>query len=175
MRNLFSLTTGSTRNFSISTSAISTSTATALRRTRAVISHFTQAPSYSFISQPGRLALRLPAVSAGVTPSSLRSPRQCSSSAATNMKFPGGCYCGKIRYEIDLDDKEQARTSLCHCRNCKVSELRATGPLKLDIIPGTTTPFIKTPMQQFPWFDFFIAILLSDFSLSGSNGTLLTT
>ncbi|KAJ8994594.1 hypothetical protein HRR80_001306 [Exophiala dermatitidis] len=35
------------------------------------------------------------------------------------MKFPGGCYCGKIRYEIDLDDKDQARTSLCHCRNCK--------------------------------------------------------
>ncbi|OAL37480.1 hypothetical protein AYO20_03329 [Fonsecaea nubica] len=34
--------------------------------------------------------------------------------------IPGGCYCGKIRYEIRLDDPAQdARTSLCHCGNCK--------------------------------------------------------
>jgi len=35
------------------------------------------------------------------------------------MKFPGGCYCKKIRYEIDLEDADKARTSICHCKNCK--------------------------------------------------------
>ncbi|KAI1182168.1 Mss4-like protein [Nemania serpens] len=34
--------------------------------------------------------------------------------------LPGGCYCAKIRYQITLDDPaSQARTSLCHCGNCK--------------------------------------------------------
>lgn len=37
------------------------------------------------------------------------------------MIYPGGCYCTKVRYEIALDDADkQARTSLCHCGNCKV-------------------------------------------------------
>ncbi|KAJ9615756.1 hypothetical protein H2200_001833 [Cladophialophora chaetospira] len=32
--------------------------------------------------------------------------------------IPGGCYCGKIRYEVALDNPdEQARTSICHCKN----------------------------------------------------------
>jgi len=34
--------------------------------------------------------------------------------------IPGGCYCRKIRYEVKLDNPdEQARTSICHCVNCK--------------------------------------------------------
>ncbi|RYP93294.1 hypothetical protein DL770_000583 [Monosporascus sp. CRB-9-2] len=34
--------------------------------------------------------------------------------------LPGGCYCGAIRYTITLDDPHsQARTSICHCGNCK--------------------------------------------------------
>ncbi|KAK5635327.1 hypothetical protein RRF57_011039 [Xylaria bambusicola] len=34
--------------------------------------------------------------------------------------LPGGCYCGAIRYTISLDDpSSQARTSICHCGNCK--------------------------------------------------------
>ncbi|KAI0411307.1 Mss4-like protein [Xylaria grammica] len=34
--------------------------------------------------------------------------------------LPGGCYCGAIRYVISLSDPEsQARTSICHCGNCK--------------------------------------------------------
>lgn len=42
-------------------------------------------------------------------------------SSIRTMIYPGSCYCNKIRYEIDLEDPDQARTSLCHCRNCKVS------------------------------------------------------
>jgi len=33
--------------------------------------------------------------------------------------YTGSCYCGEIKYEINLDSPEQARTSLCHCKNCK--------------------------------------------------------
>ncbi|EXJ74121.1 uncharacterized protein A1O5_02415 [Cladophialophora psammophila CBS 110553] len=34
--------------------------------------------------------------------------------------IPGGCYCGRIRYEITLHDPDkEARTSICHCGNCK--------------------------------------------------------
>ncbi|KZT24638.1 hypothetical protein NEOLEDRAFT_1134670 [Neolentinus lepideus HHB14362 ss-1] len=31
----------------------------------------------------------------------------------------GGCYCGNIRYEINLTSPDEARTSICHCKNCK--------------------------------------------------------
>ncbi|EJD07793.1 uncharacterized protein FOMMEDRAFT_130880 [Fomitiporia mediterranea MF3/22] len=34
-------------------------------------------------------------------------------------KHTGGCYCGKVRYEIVLYSDDDARTSLCHCKNCK--------------------------------------------------------
>ena len=34
--------------------------------------------------------------------------------------LPGSCYCGAVRYTITLEDPEnQARTSICHCGNCK--------------------------------------------------------
>ena len=36
------------------------------------------------------------------------------------MILTGGCYCGDIRYELDLKSLEDARTSLCHCMSCKV-------------------------------------------------------
>ncbi|KAF7503889.1 hypothetical protein GJ744_003029 [Endocarpon pusillum] len=35
------------------------------------------------------------------------------------MKFPGSCYCRTIQYEIELESKDDARTSICHCGNCK--------------------------------------------------------
>lgn len=36
--------------------------------------------------------------------------------------IPGGCYCTKVRYEVSLDNPDkEARTSICHCKNCKVS------------------------------------------------------
>ncbi|ORY64791.1 Mss4-like protein [Pseudomassariella vexata] len=34
--------------------------------------------------------------------------------------LPGSCYCQAIRYTITLDNPESdARTSICHCGNCK--------------------------------------------------------
>ncbi|KAI9786058.1 MAG: hypothetical protein M1816_008149 [Peltula sp. TS41687] len=35
------------------------------------------------------------------------------------MIHTGGCYCGEIRYEIDLASPDDARTSICHCKNCR--------------------------------------------------------
>jgi len=35
------------------------------------------------------------------------------------MIYKGGCYCGNIRYELDLDVPDEARMSICHCKNCK--------------------------------------------------------
>lgn len=34
-------------------------------------------------------------------------------------QYTGSCYCRNIRYEISLDSPDDARTSLCHCSNCK--------------------------------------------------------
>lgn len=46
--------------------------------------------------------------------------RLLSHSTHHKMKFPGSCYCHAIKYEIDLESKDDARTSICHCKNCKV-------------------------------------------------------
>ncbi|EED85576.1 predicted protein [Postia placenta Mad-698-R] len=35
------------------------------------------------------------------------------------MIFNGGCYCGNVRYQLNLDSPDDARMSICHCRNCK--------------------------------------------------------
>jgi hypothetical protein len=37
------------------------------------------------------------------------------------MIHTGSCYCGEIKYEIDVASPDEARTSLCHCKNCKVT------------------------------------------------------
>ncbi|KAJ5773785.1 Glutathione-dependent formaldehyde-activating enzyme/centromere protein V [Penicillium paradoxum] len=31
----------------------------------------------------------------------------------------GSCICRNIEYELRLASNDEARTSLCHCRNCK--------------------------------------------------------
>ncbi|KAJ5659925.1 hypothetical protein N7507_006376 [Penicillium longicatenatum] len=33
--------------------------------------------------------------------------------------YTGSCYCRNIQYELQLASPDDARTSLCHCRNCK--------------------------------------------------------
>ncbi|KAG2002130.1 hypothetical protein GB937_009710 [Aspergillus fischeri] len=43
-------------------------------------------------------------------------------------QYTGSCYCRNIKYEISLDSPDDARTSLCHCSNCKVS-LASTIPV----------------------------------------------
>lgn len=40
-------------------------------------------------------------------------------STTEKLTLSGGCYCGKLRYELSLNSKDEARTSLCHCGNCK--------------------------------------------------------
>ncbi|KAK9596698.1 hypothetical protein V6Z92_003162 [Aspergillus fumigatus] len=44
-----------------------------------------------------------------------------STTSRTMPQYTGSCYCRNIRYEISLDSPDDARTSLCHCSNCKVS------------------------------------------------------
>ncbi|KAH7038937.1 DUF636 domain protein [Macrophomina phaseolina] len=35
------------------------------------------------------------------------------------MKLTGSCYCRALQYDVNLNSADDARTSLCHCRNCK--------------------------------------------------------
>ncbi|KDR72019.1 hypothetical protein GALMADRAFT_773633 [Galerina marginata CBS 339.88] len=35
------------------------------------------------------------------------------------QEYDGNCYCGSVRWKIVLKDTSEARTSLCHCGNCK--------------------------------------------------------
>jgi hypothetical protein len=39
----------------------------------------------------------------------------------SNMYYTGSCCCGKLKYFVDLDSPDEARTSICHCKNCQVS------------------------------------------------------
>lgn len=34
--------------------------------------------------------------------------------------YSGSCFCRSIQYNLTLSSPDEARTSLCHCRNCKV-------------------------------------------------------
>jgi hypothetical protein len=40
------------------------------------------------------------------------------------MKVDGGCLCGKITYEAEVDDE---RVAICHCRDCQVNAGTAFG------------------------------------------------
>ncbi|RMJ25299.1 DUF636 domain protein [Aspergillus sp. HF37] len=33
--------------------------------------------------------------------------------------YSGSCFCRSIQYNITLSSPDEARTSLCHCQNCK--------------------------------------------------------
>ncbi|KAF2627462.1 DUF636 domain-containing protein [Macroventuria anomochaeta] len=35
------------------------------------------------------------------------------------LLFAGGCYCKKLTYTIRLATKDEARTMVCHCKDCK--------------------------------------------------------
>jgi Uncharacterized conserved protein len=47
-------------------------------------------------------------------------PLFSSFSAFKMPTYTGSCYCRAIEYELELSSPDEARTSLCHCRNCKV-------------------------------------------------------
>lgn len=85
--------------------------------------------STSTITTSSRASIRLGSVrdqiklashSRSPFPLSSSQTQHFSSSALSRMKFPGSCYCRAIKYEIDLASKDDARTSICHCKNCKV-------------------------------------------------------
>lgn len=44
--------------------------------------------------------------------------------------YTGSCYCRAIEYELELSSPDEARTSLCHCRNCKVTLACSPVPLR---------------------------------------------
>ncbi|KAF8247899.1 hypothetical protein K440DRAFT_627795 [Wilcoxina mikolae CBS 423.85] len=33
--------------------------------------------------------------------------------------YSGSCYCGDIKYTVTLSSPDEARTSICHCKNCR--------------------------------------------------------
>ena len=49
------------------------------------------------------------------------------------MKIDGGCHCGAITYEAEVDPE---KTSICHCTDCQQSDYRITR--------GTPKVYIKT-------------------------------
>jgi hypothetical protein len=63
------------------------------------------------------------------------------------MKIDGGCHCGYITYEADVDPE---RTSMCHCTDCQTlsgAPFRASIPApdhSFRILSGEPTVYVKT-------------------------------
>lgn len=63
------------------------------------------------------------------------------------MKIDGGCHCGAITYEAEVDPE---KTSICHCTDCQQltgTAFRVTVPAPEDhyrITRGTPKIYIKT-------------------------------
>ena len=63
------------------------------------------------------------------------------------MRIDGGCFCGAITYEAEVDPD---KTSICHCRDCQQltgTVFRVTVPApeaNYRITRGTPKVFIKT-------------------------------
>lgn len=63
------------------------------------------------------------------------------------MKIEGGCHCGAITYEAEVDPE---KTSICHCTDCQKltgTAFRVTVPVSEDnfrIIGGTPKIYVKT-------------------------------
>ena len=63
------------------------------------------------------------------------------------MKIDGGCHCGAITYEAEVDP---SRTSICHCTDCQQltgTAFRVTVPAPEDkyrITKGTPKVYVKT-------------------------------
>lgn len=63
------------------------------------------------------------------------------------MKIDGGCYCGFITYEAEIDPQE---VMICHCADCQTlsgSAFRVLGPSRsgsFKLLSGKPKIFIKT-------------------------------
>lgn len=64
-------------------------------------------------------------------------------------QFSGGCTCGRVRYKLNLESIDDARTSLCHCGSCKRAMggafgLTAKVPLTMfELTDGSPKLFIQ--------------------------------
>jgi hypothetical protein len=56
----------------------------------------------------------------------------------SKMHYTGSCYYRAIQYEFDVSP-EEARTSLCHCHNCKVPPPSLSLPFALPNQPTKQT------------------------------------
>jgi hypothetical protein len=63
------------------------------------------------------------------------------------MKIDGGCYCGSITYEAEVDPE---KVEICHCSDCQVfggSAFKTGAPVegdKFKLLSGQPTSYIKT-------------------------------
>jgi hypothetical protein len=63
------------------------------------------------------------------------------------MKIDGGCHCGKIRYEAEIDP---AKVAICHCTDCQTlsgSAFRTVVPAPKEgfrLLSGTPKAYVKT-------------------------------
>ena len=63
------------------------------------------------------------------------------------MKVHGGCHCGAIRYQADVDP---ARASICHCSDCQRltgTAYRVSVPTRREdfvLLSGAPTLYVKT-------------------------------
>jgi hypothetical protein len=63
------------------------------------------------------------------------------------MKIDGGCYCGEVKFEAEVDPQ---KSTICHCADCQVmsgSAFRTIIPAPADafrVTRGEPKKFIKT-------------------------------
>lgn len=63
------------------------------------------------------------------------------------MRITGGCFCGELRYEADVQD---APVAVCHCRDCQIfggSAFRLACPVppeRFEVTKGDPKHFDKT-------------------------------
>jgi hypothetical protein len=63
------------------------------------------------------------------------------------MKVDGGCLCGQVTYEAEIDPE---RVAICHCTQCQTHSATAFGVVapivegKFTLLTGTLKTYVKT-------------------------------
>ena len=63
------------------------------------------------------------------------------------MKVDGGCFCGHVTYEAEVDP---ARVAICHCTDCQSHSATAYGVVvpivddKFTVLTGALKTYVKT-------------------------------